>query len=467
MKRQRIGRAARLQIGGAMGGAVAVLLLQSAWAPTVAFAKSHVVPFINGSVAYVNSTSGPVVEGDQQGSGIGVEGVSDTGASAGAIAVQGFGTSTTNASVGVNGAVQGPGSTALIGNANATSGSPSIGLEGFSKSGEGVFAQSLSANFPSLRAVDANAHYDVRLSDVVNGNGITVATNTSASPSVAHGIAVTDTSPSGFGASDAIFGSTANGNYGVEGDDTATGFYGMLGYGAGSTFGGVDGEAASSTSFATGVFGLNIDSGSGVFGGADNGPGVEAGCEDGSSTDEFLGVSDTDTVNYSVNCSGHVTSTARTRHGMYARSFEAQDASMVLEDEGEARLVDGSARVTLDPGFAEAISSSTPYLVFVTPLGDTDGLYVADRDLSGFEVKEVRGGRSSIAFDYRLVAHPVGDDHERMVVTSKPRMMMRPPAMRMTSPRARALREANLYEPHFGPDGKLHSEPIRYTTIHP
>ena len=41
--------------------------------------------------------------------------------------------------------------------------------------------------------------------------------------------------------------------------------------------------------------------------------------------------------------------------------------------------------------------------MFVTPEGDCRGLYVHRKRSSSFEVRELAGGKSSIAFSYRIV----------------------------------------------------------------
>ena len=42
--------------------------------------------------------------------------------------------------------------------------------------------------------------------------------------------------------------------------------------------------------------------------------------------------------------------------------------------------------------------------MFLTPEGDCKGLYVQDKRGASFEVRELQGGSSSIAFSYRIVA---------------------------------------------------------------
>ena len=74
----------------------------------------------------------------------------------------------------------------------------------------------------------------------------------------------------------------------------------------------------------------------------------------------------------------------------------------------------GSASVVLDPTFASSIDMRTPYRVFITPDGDTHGLFVALKTARGFIVRETEGGRSSIAFDYRILATAQGQVGKRM-----------------------------------------------------
>jgi hypothetical protein len=68
-------------------------------------------------------------------------------------------------------------------------------------------------------------------------------------------------------------------------------------------------------------------------------------------------------------------------------------------------MVGGVANVAIDPAFA-AVMDHKWYYVFLTPLGDTRGLYVSAKAPSAFQVRESEGGRSRLEFDYRIVAGP-------------------------------------------------------------
>jgi hypothetical protein len=85
-----------------------------------------------------------------------------------------------------------------------------------------------------------------------------------------------------------------------------------------------------------------------------------------------------------------------------------------FEDFGSGQLANGTATVTLDSTFAETVNAASDYHVFLTPAGDCHGLYVSHKTAAGFEVRELGGGLSNVAFDYRVVALRRGFENVRM-----------------------------------------------------
>jgi hypothetical protein len=85
-----------------------------------------------------------------------------------------------------------------------------------------------------------------------------------------------------------------------------------------------------------------------------------------------------------------------------------------FEDAGSGQLANGYARIELDPAFSQTVNTSVEYHVFLTPEGDSEGLYVSNKTPQGFEVHEQHGGRSSIAFDYRVMAKRAGCEDVRL-----------------------------------------------------
>jgi hypothetical protein len=107
---------------------------------------------------------------------------------------------------------------------------------------------------------------------------------------------------------------------------------------------------------------------------------------------------------------------SRIAGGSVISAYTPKSAQPTVEDVGNAQLVRGIATVTLDPTFAATVDTSTPYHVFLTPDGDTRGLFVAEKTPRGFIVRETQGGRSTLAFDYRIVATDRGQAGQRIKI---------------------------------------------------
>jgi hypothetical protein len=86
----------------------------------------------------------------------------------------------------------------------------------------------------------------------------------------------------------------------------------------------------------------------------------------------------------------------------------------------------GQATVSLEPGFASIVHTDA-YRVFLTPLGESEGLYVTSRKGAGFTVQEQHGGKSNIAFDYRVVAKRADIAGARLEDVNEPPSFYQPP----------------------------------------
>jgi len=94
--------------------------------------------------------------------------------------------------------------------------------------------------------------------------------------------------------------------------------------------------------------------------------------------------------------------------------YAVESPEVWFEDFGAGNLAGGQASVTIEPLFAQSVNLGVDYHVFLTPLGDCNGLYVAEKTPTGFTVQELNGGTADIAFDYRIVAKRVGYEELRM-----------------------------------------------------
>ena len=115
----------------------------------------------------------------------------------------------------------------------------------------------------------------------------------------------------------------------------------------------------------------------------------------------------------------------RSSSGRAVQTYASMVSQPTVEDFGEAQLSTGRTYVRLDPKFANVIDQRTNYLVFITPEGDANTLYVTQKTVGGFTVRESHNGQSSIPFSYRIVAKPFGSHEDRLPMVMLPRLHQR------------------------------------------
>jgi hypothetical protein len=116
-----------------------------------------------------------------------------------------------------------------------------------------------------------------------------------------------------------------------------------------------------------------------------------------------------------MGCTGKVITTADVEGGARKVAlYSVQSPENWFEDFGSAALSNGAATVALDATFAQTVNSGIAYHVFLTANGDCKGLYVTQKSPTSFEVREMGGGTSSVAFDYRIVAKRAGFESVRL-----------------------------------------------------
>jgi hypothetical protein len=111
---------------------------------------------------------------------------------------------------------------------------------------------------------------------------------------------------------------------------------------------------------------------------------------------------------------GSKSSTVQLKSGREVALYAVESPENWFEDFGSAELKSGVAWVPLESSFGEATNVALAYHVFLTPNGDSNGLYVARKTPTGFEVREQGGGSANIAFDYRIVVRRRGFESVRM-----------------------------------------------------
>jgi hypothetical protein len=236
----------------------------------------------------------------------------------------------------------------------------------------------------------------------------------------------------------------ANGVQGVSNSFNASGVYGANtagGYGVtGRTFGNVSGDRAAvlgesvpdpsrapgcANGAATGVYGYSETGYGGVFISGLAGPPPPPG----------TGVFGCPNPNGGLRVVGNIVKTK----GEYSEALPHPDGSQRLlyapmspeswfEDYGRAQLVGGRVEVELDTDFVAVLGiEDGEYHVFLTPEGDTQGLYVESRSARSFIVREQQAGTSNTTFSYRVAVKNKHRHPERLEILEEPEELTKPP----------------------------------------
>ncbi len=115
-----------------------------------------------------------------------------------------------------------------------------------------------------------------------------------------------------------------------------------------------------------------------------------------------------------LSCTGSINGAVVVGASRMVNMYAVEAADNWFEDAGSGQLANGSATIALDPVFAQTVNGDVDYHVFLTPNGECEGLYVTNKSAQGFEVREMHGGHSNIAFDYRIMARRKGFEKVRM-----------------------------------------------------
>jgi len=418
--------------------------------------------------SFTANTSGAVVSvGNQNASGIAVLGV-NTNTNGGGAGVQGngpngvVGNGTTRGVTGVGGTigvegeatgtnsigVTGTGSTGVV----ATGTSNGIGVSG--QGGTGIFG------FSSLTSGFARATVGV-LNTTTAGSAAVygIAQNTSGATNGVQGynFSNTDFATGVSGVADG----DQNKTFGVTGQSfspTGTGVWG-LGQGQSVTGGGVGccavgvwGDTSSDANSAAGLVGT-ADEGQALFLANNSSTALTANILNFESSVSNAVMLNVQAVNLNqfcnINtagvlfCTGAHSLVVPVDNGQRQVALHAVESPQNwFEDFGSGRLESGVGRIALDSTFAETIDAASDYHVFLTPEGECRGLYISNKSATGFEVHEVGGGRSNVAFSYRIVALRRGyenarlEDETAMVAKMKDsaRLPSPKPAQRWTTP---------------------------------
>lgn len=126
--------------------------------------------------------------------------------------------------------------------------------------------------------------------------------------------------------------------------------------------------------------------------------------------------------------------------------FAPEAPEVVFQDYGIGQLVNGEARILMDPVFKRGIhvDADSPLKVYVTLEGDCNGIYVTDKSADGFTVKELKGGTSSVPFSWQIVATRADTKNAAGEIVSKYVGVRLPEGPSALSVKANKLEEVTL-----------------------
>jgi hypothetical protein len=309
--------------------------------------------------------------------------------------------------------IKGNGGNAIIGDPGCGSGFSGIGLTSstlsgcsnytmIGKSSGDVYVNSTSTGYIHFRSGNSGSNTYNDLATIDNKGNLTAAGTVVGTASSASGYGVRGTSP----------------NVGVYG---ASG--GASKEGAGFALAGVWGDTgAASGDVQGGVLGTADDNQAGAFGNnsADYATltAINQATTSGSLvflTGGVVGANCAIDIDANLNCNGEISGVVKADGGARQVSLYAmQSPENWFEDAGSGQLASGSVHIALDSTFAQTVNTGVEYHVFLTPKGDCEGLYVTNETPQGFDVHELRGGHSAIAFDYRIMAKRAGYENQRL-----------------------------------------------------
>jgi hypothetical protein len=88
--------------------------------------------------------------------------------------------------------------------------------------------------------------------------------------------------------------------------------------------------------------------------------------------------------------------------------YSSTSTSVNITTQGVNTLSTGKAYVKFDESYSKLISSKKPIVVTITPMGNTNGVYIESVDQKGFVVVENNDGKSNVNFNWSAVAERVG-----------------------------------------------------------
>lgn len=110
--------------------------------------------------------------------------------------------------------------------------------------------------------------------------------------------------------------------------------------------------------------------------------------------------------NFKIIGTGSVSTIVKDTENKDVVMYAPETPEVLFQDYGIGRLINGKAKINLDPILVKNIivNDKHPLKVFIQLEGDCNGVYVTNKTAQGFEVVELQGGKSNVPFSWSITA---------------------------------------------------------------
>lgn len=101
--------------------------------------------------------------------------------------------------------------------------------------------------------------------------------------------------------------------------------------------------------------------------------------------------------------------------------FCPEAPEVLFEDYGIGKLENGETYIKIDPILAKSliVDEKHPLKVFIQLEGDCNGVFVTEKSIDGFKVKELNNGKSNVSFSWHLVGNRADTRDENGTIISR------------------------------------------------
>lgn len=126
-------------------------------------------------------------------------------------------------------------------------------------------------------------------------------------------------------------------------------------------------------------------------------------------------------TNYKIVGNGLVSTLIPDENNIPRIMFCPEAPEVLFEDYGIGKLENGETYIKIDPILAKSliVDEKHPLKVFIQLEGDCNGVFVTEKSIDGFKVKELNNGKSNVSFSLHLVGNRADTRDENGTIISR------------------------------------------------